>query len=115
MERSHMETSIQSAGLPGAPRCSEGQQASAPPMDGRMVAARALFMTLASDLASVRGEVEAMIEEGQGGTRAVSLLALVCQLGQMADQAQVALGGSLISNRWRAFDDDALRQLGGVQ
>lgn len=100
-----------SAGQPGAPSCSNGQQAETQPRHlVQLNAARDLFASIASDLLSVRDELRALIGDGEGGARVSAALALVTRAGELADDAQGLMGGAAIGN-WRDHSERMLEVL----
>lgn len=107
-----MNTSMQSAGEPGAPSCSNGQQAERTRDDKlRLRAARDILAMIASDMLSARLELAAMIGDGEGGSRAAAILALVTHAGELADESQCVMGGNAIAASWRARGDELMHAL----
>lgn len=100
-----------SAGQPGAPSCSNGQQAEVHPRHlVRIKAARELFACIAGDLLTVRDELQALIGDGEGGSRVEGILALVTRAGELADDAQGVMGGAAIGT-WRVYSEQLLEAL----
>jgi hypothetical protein len=88
-----METSCKSAGMPGSPRCSDGQPAAIPTK---------AVVDLFSDLCSELSEALKLIYEGidePNGAALTGAAALVRNVGAAVDRAVVALGGSAYNSQ----------------
>ncbi len=88
MERSQMESSSKSAGMPGAPSCSEGQQATIPT---KVVVD--LFSGVCAELSEALDLIYEGIEEPDGAAL-TGAAALIRNAGAAIDRAVGALGGS---------------------